>query len=256
VTELERIWAGAPVRIDDSAARHQLIMLAKGFEMASEDRETGKITSAVFRDDEALTRLLGHYVGLLRSSTRRFVTLPLADARQMALLALLVAVDRYEGESGDLPRLASAVLDVCWTAVGADGTVAVPGATMRRFRAALRKSGGLRAAIDVAEDYGISPASFRMIAASRHPMPLDPVWNQDVGDMFATDTGELAGRARACLPEKLRRVVDYGFGFVDGVPHTDVETAERLGMSPQSVQRARQKALAAMRVELGVGAVV
>lgn len=233
--ELQRIWNSAPVAVLDPDRRHALILLAQT------------------RDEDAVLDLLGHYVGALRGAIRRFGLPDDADLRQLALLSLLVAVDRYDpaDQYAELPRLISTLLDACWTAVAGDQAVPVEGRTMRRFRAAVRRANGNQyRAEEIAVRYGIPRDTFRVIAANSRPAPLAEV--DRTIDLFQTDTGDLARRALASLPPRDRRIVEYRFGFVDGHPHSDDETAEALRSSRATVQRRVRAALITMRAALAL----
>lgn len=257
IDDLNVIWGSPAVRVEDDEVRHFLILEAQ-------------------EGSEAATlALVRHYIGPLRGTLRRF-QLPADDARQIALLALLRAVEAYgtPGQRrGHLDRLNSLLLDACWGMVGGDRAVPIGGRTLRRYRAAVRRADGRMAtAVQLAKQYGVSPETFRLIQANERPASLDEVdrrqrvlpgaepapprmelqINGSWTELADEDTRTLVELALLVLPEPVRRTVEYSFGFVDGAPHTEDETAEHLNRSPRMVRAHRARGLELMRRALGV----
>lgn len=240
--------------------------------------EVAAIEAVKAGDDDAFTALVEAYAPRLRAAVggARFSILDTEERQAVALAAFLEAV--HETKPGE--RVASIVkfkmtnVFTAATAAAREGFT-VPAGTAARFFNILNAAGGDHdAAAALAPSRGMSVETFWSIreavgamesvearveettrsSGNRHtPDPsATPLatFEEPVDTAAAVEKALLSTQARDALDPLERQVVDLAFGFAEGEPVPDSETARRLGMNRASVWKVRQRALTKMQSAL------
>lgn len=249
------------------------------------DEEIAAIQAAKVGDEAATIALIYAYAPTLRNSIRRYkfsgvvwgddtAAIPVMDrddARSMAVLGLLEAVEAFDEEKHD--RLAGIVggyvTDSLSRGMATMVPISVPSRTLKRFFGILRHANGdVVRARQIAPDFAMARDTFDdVLAAVRHVDDLDASSESDEGDegpalidaarsIWETpDDAEnrvLVEAAFEAVTSQEKAVVRIAYGFEDPEAQPDAEVAHRLGLSRQKAQRLRTGALVKMRQALGV----
>jgi DNA-directed RNA polymerase specialized sigma24 family protein len=210
-------------------------------------------------DQDAFERLLADLVPNLRAVVRRWGAFVGEDAEAVALLAFTEAVMAYDSRAdidgvGVVALLSQHVLEGMREAADASYAVTVPSRTLQRFWAILRHAGGdPDAAERLAPQFDMTPDTFRDVrVAVLGSVELRPELATAEPAVPHVEDRVMAAQALAALSGAEHTIARRAHGFGLYGPESDGQIAEALGMSRQSVQRKRVRALDTMREALGV----
>lgn len=253
----------------------------------TESDEAGLIAAAQLGDETAALRLIEAYGPALRASVSRFgkghgASSGIEDLRQAALAAFMEVI--YEHDPRLNPRLAGRVSVRLTSAladeVSANSAFRVPERTLSRFYGIVRAAeGDLNAALDLAEEYGMSRGVFQDVLAAVNAVSMDERNDYTdsrggaaIGDPYSPVSGDsinasplfsstpiadvedviLVDMAFGAVDNEEARICELAYGFTEYDPVPDAEIAHRLGLTRPTVQRKRGKALDKMRKAIGV----
>jgi DNA-directed RNA polymerase specialized sigma subunit len=247
--------------------------------------ERAAIRAARSGDEAAALKLLRAYACALRKASAKYRraggawagrpgdSVLAADLRMAAVEGFLEALGAFDLD-GAHSRLAATIegylANALSTAFVTPVAVNVPGRTLKRFYAILRKAQGDPArAAALAPGFSMTTATFNsVLAAVQRTQPLGgPREDTDgSGDGPGGPDIRAAGRhsyddvedrllveaAFAAVDDLEAQVCRLAYGFSDDGPIPDAEIGHRLGLSRAKVQRVRASALGKMRSAFGV----
>lgn len=257
-------------------------------ESAAEERAT--IIAAKGGDRKAVTRLMIAYGAALRAGVTPFIRATdrpqpadLQEIRGASVAGFFEAIDAFDPE-GPNDRLAGIVANYIAHEVSAamgSGTgtgLSIADRTRRRYWSILRKAdGNVAAAEALAPSEGMSVEVFRQIRQAIDAKSWDGMISESEGDRpHATESGATviggstdsdgtgafqhaedkinAAAAISALEDEFQvEVIRYAYGFVTGEQMSDAEISEAMpgGYSRATINRARNKAIIAMRLAMG-----
>lgn len=224
---------------------------------------------------DSFVRLLLAYAPALRHARGRYASGPKYqgsqgyedDVQARLLLAFAEAVQGFDLCKGH-NRLAATVTGWLKDAVSraAQDTMpfAIPDRTLKRYWSIMRAAkGDVKLGAEMAAEYNMTPQTFRAITnavrgtaslngddqdgARMVDRPMKPVWDVPMPDNEPSISPDMLAQ----LTDLQSRVIRLAYGFgPDGMPMSDQQVANKLGLSRVKVQRTRTAALEQLRARL------
>jgi len=173
----------------------------------------------------------------------------LDEARQVAVGAVVSATMQRCNVKAEMYRAFQE-----W--MGSLGAMYIPSRTQGRYTAIVKAAGerGVQP-VEVLSEFGMSLDVFVAVQAANGSTGILEeliAVPSALGELLAVEDAVLAARALEGMSPDSRETCRWAYGFEDGEPHTDLEVAIKLSMSPSVVQRRRAAGLRSAREALGL----